>query len=342
MDERRSGGYLRTLTMAAKSAKSAHTLAPLKFLGPKDNFLALPKENSDPRTARFVIVPVPYERTTSYRKGTKNGPEKLIEASHQLEFYDEELGAMTAHDNGIATLAPIVPSAKETAPVYLTRVADTVSRILDMGKRVITIGGEHTVAYGPVLAYSKKYPDLSILHIDAHADLRSSYEGTPWNHACALRRCIECFPTPPRTAMLGIRNVDSEEATYLKANRNIKYFHMEEHRQDVMAVLPELLEHLGDKVYITIDLDGLDPAIIPGVGTPQPGGLGWYETLDIIKAVFADKDVVGFDFMELAPIKGEVVSEFTAAKFLYKLIGYACLADRRRRASSQSAILSGS
>lgn len=301
----------------------------LRILDQKQNFLGLPMEHAGIDTARFIVVPVAYERTTSYRKGTKYGPAKLLEASRQLEFYDEELTEQIGHLTGIATLAPFKPNAKESAPQFFGRVANAVEPLLARGKFLITVGGEHTVAYAPILAHSKHYPDLSILHFDAHADLRNSYEKTPWNHACALRRAIECFSVPPKVSMVGIRSLDWEEVRYLKENPNIQYFGMEKYRQNLKGLIEAALAHLGEQVYITIDLDGLDPAVVPGVGTPQPGGFGWYEALDLFRAFFENKKVVGFDFMELAPMKNEVCSEFAAAKLLYRLIGYAFLAAKK-------------
>ena len=278
----------------------------------------------DMEKAHFVILPVAYERTTSYRKGTARGPAKFLEASHQLEFYDEELAGETAKLIAIATAPIFKPSAKEADHKFLKRVSSAVAELVRRKKFVATIGGEHTLTYAPILAYAQVYADLSILYVDAHADLRNEYEGTPWSHACALRRSLEAcrlFGGQGRTSMVGIRSMDIEEARYIGDNQNLALFGMAQSYR-LCDLADSIIERLGEHVYVSIDLDGLDPAVIPGVGTPQPGGLGWYDLLYLLKKLFERRRVVGVDLMELAPIAGQVISEFAAAKLLYRIIGY--------------------
>ncbi|MBI2069080.1 MAG: agmatinase [Elusimicrobia bacterium] len=300
-------------------------LSYVPVLGQKQNFLGLPFPHCDLDKAKFAVVPVAFERTTSYIKGTVHGPSKLLAASHQLEFYDEELSEEIGFSHGIATIKPLKPTPRVESKEFLLKTSSVVRELAQRGKFVATVGGEHTITFAPVNAMKDVYPDLSILYIDAHADLRDSYEGTPWNHACALRRSIEaCHSAGGRgvTALVGIRSMDVTEARYIQDNRTLALF--DAHRCRRLATeINRIIEHLGEHVYISIDLDGLDPSVIPGVGTPQPGGLGWYDLLDLLKAVFDHRKVVGVDLMELAPLKGQVVSEFAAAKLLYRVFGYA-------------------
>ncbi|MBI4063391.1 MAG: agmatinase [Elusimicrobia bacterium] len=279
----------------------------------------------DLEKAKFAVVPVAFERTTSYMKGTKNGPNKLLEASRQVEFYDEELRREIAQAYGVATVPVLKPKPNAESKEFLLKTSAVVRELAQAGKFVATVGGEHTVTFAPVNAFKDLHKDLSILYIDAHADLRDRYEGTPWNHACALRRSIEACQSvggKARTSLVAIRNLDIEEARYIQDNSNLALFTAHDHRS-LASSIARIVDHLGEHVYISVDLDGLDPSIMPGVGTPQPGGLLWYETLDLLKEVFKKRKVVGVDLMELAPIKGQVVSEFTAAKLLYRIFGYA-------------------
>lgn len=285
--------------------------------------LALPM--CDMEKARFAIVPAAYERTTSYRKGTVHGPAKLLEASHQVEFYDEELGRETAQSVGIATTPIFKPKRTEAPQKFLHKVSSAVLELAQRGKFVATVGGEHTLTFAGVHAMAQVYPDLSILYIDAHADLRREYEGTPWNHACALRRSLESclsFKGRAQTSLVGIRSMDIEEVRYINDNKNLALFGLPQFRR-LSEATDAIIDNLGRHVYVSIDLDGLDPSVIPGVGTPQPGGVGWYELLELLKKLFERRHVVGTDLMELAPISGQVVSEFAAAKLLYRIIGYA-------------------
>jgi agmatinase len=278
-------------------------------------FLGLNDEESDYEKSKYVILPVGYEQTTTFGKGTALGPHAIIGASAQVELYDEELRA-EPYRAGIYTL-PEPKTALLKPEGMVKAISDIVRKLADDGKFVVTLGGEHTVAIGPATAYAQLHPDLSILQIDAHADLRESYQGSRYSHACTMRRIRDIVDT---TVGVGIRNISAEGAD-LAQRENVPLFYAHEiagyddwHKR--------ALDYLTDVVYITIDLDGFDPSIMPGVGTPEPGGLGWYEVLRFLRKLCDAKSIVGFDVVELMPIPGSLVSEFSAAKLTYKLIGF--------------------
>lgn len=287
---------------------------PMEFALHKPNFLGLPGEFAALQRSRFVVLPIPYERTTSYLKGTRLGPQHLINASHQVELYDEETGLET-WKAGVHTMPP-VPLENEPSK-YFAAVANAVEPLVRMGKFVLSIGGEHAVTEGPLAGVARVHPRVSVFHVDAHCDLRDEYEGSIYNHACAARRMMEYAD---KIVQVGIRSVSEDEKRHTNTKR-VTTFLMHEHR-DMKALVPQVLKELGETVYISIDLDGLDPSVIPGVGTPQPGGLGWYELLDLLRAVIRGKNVVAADVVELCPIEGQVISEFAAAKLAYRMMGY--------------------
>ena len=277
------------------------------------SFMGIEPQYTELDKSRFVVLPVPYEQTTSYKKGTRFGPGALIDASCQVELMDEELMQDT-YKVGIHTLPPF-PINKDPA-VFIRELSDYTQHFLDKGKFVVTLGGEHTVTAGTIIPYAKKYPKLSVFHIDAHPDLRNEYEGSIYNHACALRRVLDYAPI----VQVGIRCITPEEVEIINSGR-VKTFFAHSYKS-VKEIIPSVLKTLSDDVYITIDLDGLDPSIMPGVGTPVPGGLMWYETLEILREIIYKKNVVGADVMELCPLQDNVLSEFTAAKLTYKIMGY--------------------
>lgn len=273
--------------------------------------------------ARVVILPIPYEATTTYRNGCENGPDAILEASGQVEYYDEELDWETGKDIGIYTAESIADtrngrSVSSEEMLQVTR--ETVSQMIADGKFVIGLGGEHSITTGLVEAYRKAYPNepFTVVQIDAHGDLRYEYEGSIHNHACVMRRIVEMgLPT----VQIGIRAICKEEADLIK-EKNLTVFRARE-----IATQPDWMERAiasipTKQVFLTIDLDGIDPTLMPGVGTPEPGGLNWYSLLSFLRQVFQNHEVIGCDVMELAPITDSVVSQFTAAKLVYKLIGY--------------------
>lgn len=263
-----------------------------------------------------LVLPAPYEYTVCYGKGTRDGPRSIIEASPQIEPLDEELGFEPLKALGIHTLPAYAVQVEPGA--YVKGLGEHVSKYYRKDKLLLTIGGEHTITEGPLMVVARAYPHLSILHIDAHADLRDEYQGTPYSHACAARRMMHYVR---KIIQVGIRSVAQEEYKYCNSEKVRTYFR-HQHR-DVTKLIPQILDELSEHVYISIDVDGLDPSIIPSTGTPVPGGMGWWETLDLIREVAKHKTVVAADLVELAPVPGFHLSEYTTAKLAYKIIGYA-------------------
>ncbi len=292
----------------------------MKTLGKDRNFLSIPEEFSTFEKSKIVILPAPYENTTSYIKGTILGPEKLIEASHQVELYDEEFDLELYREVGIATVEPLdFTEFKDEKAVEL--IYNMVLELLKKDKFVVTIGGEHTVAIGAIKAYSEIYPDLTILHFDAHSDLRNEYEGNKYSHACALARVFEFNK---RIVQVGIRAQDVEEAKFIREN-GIKTFYAWEiksgkYNTNGKTWQDSVVSELGENVYITFDLDYFDPSVMPAVGTPVPNGLYWDETIELIKKVGSQKNVLGFDIVELCPLPGLEYPNFTSAFFTNKLL----------------------
>lgn len=284
------------------------------------NFLGVPMAPLN--QARFVVLPLPYEQTTSYGKGTAKGPQSIIDASAQLEHYDEELDKETYRRPGIHTIYPKGINFRSSADRFipaLAEYADVLVRKLSRKQVLVGLGGEHSVTYPLVQAYHRLYSDLSVLQLDAHSDLRAEYEGSRYSHACVMRRILELKPAS--IVQVGIRSM-TPECQALMQHKPLTAF--KAHAECRQPNLPaHILKSLKSKdVYITIDLDVFDPSIMPGVGTPEPGGLGWYPVLDILQMVCRKKNVVGFDVVELMPIKGQVISNYTAAKLVYRLMGY--------------------
>jgi len=278
------------------------------------NFLGLPEELSSYSKSKFVVLPVPYEQTTSFRGGTKDGPLAIINASRQVEFFDEELRRESVQA-GIHTLPEMFPPALGPQ-VMNQKIYQQTKKLLKDKKFVIMLGGEHSITYGCVKAHKEKYPRLSVLQLDAHADLRDSYQENKFSHASAMRRVWELCPV----VGYGIRNISLEEYKWAQ-KKKVRLFYASELKSRLTAPF-EAVEQLSQDVYITIDLDFFDPGIVPAVGTPEPGGFYWQETLEFLRSVIEAKNVVGFDVVELSPVPNQVVSEFLAAKLIYKLIGY--------------------
>ncbi len=264
--------------------------------------------------ASFIIVPIPYEHTTSYGKGTRYGPKKILESSYQLEFWDEEIKD-DVYKVGIFTADYFNHTRSEKE--FFNKIDKFVDGLINSYTAVpIFIGGEHSITQGLIPPFERKYKNLSILHFDAHADLRDKYEGNPHSHASAL------YPASLKSKIvqIGIRSVATEEK-HLINNGNVKTFLMH-HCLNIKTLIPAILKELSEDVYITIDVDGFDPSVMPATGTPQPGGFGWYDALRIFKSVCVEKNVVGFDVVEVSPVKGSNITEFNAAKLIYRLIGY--------------------
>ena len=285
-------------------------MKPEHFL-PRRTFGGLPEPYSRLETARVVVVPVPYDSTTEWRGGTREGPHAIIDASQYLELYDLELDQET-YKAGIHTLPEVLPYLDSPA-LMVERVEGVVEALVAQGKLPVLLGGEHTITVGAVRACAKSYPALGVLQIDAHTDLRDSYLGTKYSHACVMRRVVETCPI----VQVGVRSLSYEEHLFLQ-EKGLGYFPPEsipQRQGEVVAFLPP-------QVYVTIDLDGLDPSVMAAVGSPEPGGLGWRQVVDLLGVVAQEKTVVGFDLVELCPREGPVACAFTAAKLAYRLMGY--------------------
>ncbi len=286
------------------------------------SFAALDGANADFATAAVAILPVPYDGTVSYRPGARDGPRAIIEASRFLELYEPDLDVEPSQW-GIATLPELEPNVSGPEE-NIARVEHAVGTLANAGKLPVMLGGEHSLTLGAVRALAKRHPGLSVLHLDAHADMRETYQGSSYSHACVMRRVREVIAEGGGAVTQGgIRSISQEETQHIR-DANIRGVHLYTPGlyRDPTAI-DALLAALGDTVYVTVDLDALDPAIMPAVGTPEPGGLSWQEILDIARAVQRRSHIVGFDVMEFAPNEGPAHAAFTAARLTYKLIGYA-------------------
>ena len=284
---------------------------------PPENFGGLPDEHSQYATSRAVIFPVPLERTTSYEHGTRNGPAAILAASRNMELYDEELELEPYKEIGIHTL-PAIDTADGTLDEVITEIFTAQLGLLEDDKFTVALGGEHSLTPPLVSATAKKFKNLSVLQIDAHADLRDEYQGNPASHACAMRRVVEVCPA----VQVGIRSLSVEEAQAIPHLRTSVYWAKDIARAPLKSWIAKVLADLSPNVYITIDLDGFDPAFVPATGTPEPGGLDWMQVTSLIRAVADHKKIVGMDVVELLPQPGDHASDFLAAKLVYKCLGY--------------------
>lgn len=264
--------------------------------------------------ALFVVVPVPYDLTSTYQPGSRRGPAAIIEASTNMELYDEELKKET-YLAGIHTILPLAVEAR--GPKYMISVVrKEIAKIVSLNKIPVMLGGEHSISFGAVSALKEKYPKLMVLQLDAHADLRDSYQGSPYSHASVARRISEICPL----VQAGIRSMSKEEADFLPKSKVKSYsadFALENKKWD-----ETICENLSGDVFISIDLDVFDPSIMPATGTPEPGGMYWKNVLRLLKTVSRSCRIRGFDVVELAPLPGIVAPEFMAAKLIYRLMGY--------------------
>ena len=270
-----------------------------------------------------VILPCPVDRTTSYVSGTRNGPHEILQASSHMELWDEELKA-DIHGVGIFTLPEMELPFGEMAPL-VDEIERVAYEIVGRDKFLVTLGGEHSITPPLVSAAARKYSGLSVLQIDAHADMRDSYMGTVHNHACAMRRSLEFASV----TQVGIRSLSTEEAEALPKLKT-KVFYDVTMREDPKWI-DAVVDSLAENVYVTIDVDGLDPAIMPATGTPEPGGLSWPEITRLLRATAERRHIVAADIVELSPIPGMVAPNFLCAKLLYKLLTYRFASDARAK-----------
>ncbi|MBX2806073.1 MAG: agmatinase [Hyphomicrobiales bacterium] len=299
-------------------------MSGLSFRKPEEGFTGLPaKEASNPQSARAVIVPFGLETSVTYGSGTAKGPDAIIKASPNLEFFDEELWREPFRDFGIATLE--TPEIASALPDALDQLEDIVRRILDAERFPLVLGGEHSLTAGAIRPFAERYPGLVILQFDAHSDLRDGYLGEHYSHAAAMRRVLD-YPEVSLVSV-GIRATDISEAPFIEANPERIRIHWAKDRrhwsvEDIVAPL------VNRPVYVTFDVDGFDSSLMPATGTPEPGGFFFDEACEILKAAGKAGTIVGADIVELAPIPGFHACEFTVAKLAYKLLGYA-LARKR-------------
>lgn len=283
------------------------------------SYFGLPNEYTSQDKSQVVVVPVPYEATTSYGKGTKNGPKAILEASQQVELFDDELW-IEPYKIGIHTHKDVkMQPATELDEHPFQELYDAITPLVEFGRFPIVLGGEHSLSLGAIRACAKRFPDLSVLQIDAHADLRQSYEGNPYSHASVAFHIYRTLTNKSLT-QVGIRNISLEEVTWLEEEQpNINIFWA---RNQDRWNFHEIVHTLSDNVYLTIDVDGLDSSIMPSTGTPEPGGMSWYQLTELIKVLCIRKNVVAADIVEHAPIKNLSAPDFLVAKLLYKIIGY--------------------
>ena len=274
-------------------------------------YAGIPKENAALETAKIVLIPVPYDGTSTFQKGADKGPEAFLHASENMELYDIETEA-EVYKQGICLLDPITENSSPEAMVAAVH-AQTKEMIL-RNKFVTVFGGEHSISIGTIRAFNECFDDLTVLHIDAHADLRKEYEGTACNHACAVYEASQTT----NLIQVGIRSMDVAETTVMDPEKT--WFAHDMVNDEYW--IDNVIEALGNNVFITFDLDAFDPSIMPSTGTPEPGGLFWYETLAFLKQVFEEKNVVGFDIVELMPREEDKSSDFLAAKLYYKMLSY--------------------
>ncbi len=292
------------------------------------NFLGLPGELASKKTARAWVLPIPYEATTSYGKGTHKGPAAIMDASTQVELYDECLGREPAADCGVHTMTPMDAEC-DTPEESIAVVTDAVAAVLsgDPGPEVLAIlGGEHSISGGTARALAQVgADDLVAVQIDAHADLRDTYEDTPYSHACAARRIVEVCPI----FQIGIRNISREGDEFRRASDRVTTVFSAEAAAPQGSFLKDLAAFVrGKTVFLTVDLDGLDPSIMPAVGTPEPGGISWKRIIDVTKVIAKEaKRVPVFDVVELAPIQGLTAPDFLAAKLVYRILTYVLYPD---------------
>lgn len=291
----------------------------MKVLPLSQNFLGIEKEYSSFENSKITVLSCPFEKTTSYGKGTAKGPAAILEASHYVEFFDEETKKEVCFEHGIAALKPLSFS-KLSSKKSLDLIYKPVKELIDAGKFVVTLGGEHSISTAPIKAHYDSFPGLSVLHFDAHSDLRQEYEGSIYSHASFMARVSE-FTTD--ITQVGIRAQCKEEYEFIK-EKNIAAFYAYQMRNEGFdeQLIQRILETLSDNVYITFDVDYFDPSIMPSTGTPEPDGFYWHETMMLLKKVIENRNLVGFDVVELAPDRYNHFPDFLTAKLIYKILNY--------------------
>ncbi len=296
----------------------------IKILSADEGFLAFPEaELATLENAKVVVQQIPYEHTSSYVQGSDKGPAAMVSASHFVEFYDEEIDREAYKNFGIATVEPLDFGNKVNADA-VALIANQTKELLNQNKFVVSLGAEHTVTFGFAQAFQEKYPNISILQIDAHSDLRLAYHDNPYSHASVMAR-VHDLNIP--LVQVGIRAQCKEEAQLIKESDNIHTWYAHD-LWDNDAWIDDCIDKLSDVVYVTIDADGFDPSVAPAVGTAEPGGLTWIQGCKLLRRIAERKQVVGFDIVEIAPRENDILTEFTMAKLCYKFLGYLDLNNR--------------
>ncbi len=295
-----------------------------KVLNTKQNFLDIKKEHSLFENSKIVVLPCPYEATVSYGGGTKNGPKAILDASHYVEFYDEEFDREMHNEVGICTLAPINFNKKKNE-LAMKLIFENAKKIISRDKFLLTLGGEHTISQALIKSHLEKYPNISVLQFDAHSDLRMSYQGNKYSHASVMARVCE-FLAPDKLFQVGIRAQCIEESVFIKENGvNTYYAHKIRNWSKRKSWQEEIVEKLSDDVYVSFDVDGFDPSIMPSTGTTEPNGLLWQEVMDLLWLIGKKRKIVGADVVEFSPIKNLHYPNETAAKLVYKILNVAFL-----------------
>ena len=291
----------------------------MEYLAKDKNFLAVDEEYSSYDNSEIVIVQAPLEETVSYGGGTAKGPAAILDASHYVEFYDEEMDGEVIFKHGICSLPALDFDGLEIKE-SIDKIYRAVKEQVNNGKFVVTLGGEHSLSSAPFRAHFEKYENLSVLQIDAHSDLRDEYEGSKYSHASVMARVAE---STKAITQVGIRAQCLEESLFIKENK-INAFYARDIRRGKFGqkFYEKVAETLSENVYLTFDVDGLDPSVISATGTPEPGGLLWDETLDMMRYIAERKNIVGFDVVELAPVESNTISDFNTAKLIYKMLNY--------------------
>lgn len=298
---------------------------PSGWEGAEGNFLGIDEPWCHPGQAGVYVLPAPYEHTSSYILGSDRGPSAIIEASHQVEFYDEQLGCEPFREwKGIATATPLDLKGQIDGAA-VDAIEAFVAPHVGTGRLLVTLTGEHTGALGAIRAHATRYPDLCVVQIDAHGDLRQAYEGNPFSHASVMARVVD---DGHPLVQVGIRSICQEEVQRIKSTDRIATFFAATildpsgpYEGKASRWVPEVVAACKGPVYLTFDCDGLDASIIPALGTPEPGGLGWYDTLHLITALANGPGIVGMDISEIAPIDGFVAPQFSIARLIYRMLG---------------------
>ncbi|MCP9468731.1 MAG: agmatinase [Nitrospira sp.] len=298
---------------------------PAGWEGPEHNFLGLEEPWCHPDRAGVYVLPVPYEHTSSYVRGSDHGPSAILEASRQVELYDEQLECEPFREwGGIATASALDLEGKVDRAA-VAAIEQFVRPHVEAGRFLVTLTGEHTGALGAIRAHARRHPNMCVVQIDAHGDLREAYQGNPFSHASVMARVVE---DGHPLVQVGIRSISGEEMIRIKTTARITTFFAANlldpagpYGGQASRWIPDVVAACKGPVYLTFDCDGLDPSIVPALGTPEPGGLGWYDTLNLVAALAGGPGIVGMDVSEMTPIEGFVAPQFSVARLIYRMLG---------------------